>query len=201
MNMSLGVTQMRTTFAIVLLTTLSIGIGAEAGAALVTYKLNDVTFDDGGTATGFFVRDTSNSSSITKNFDIKVTAGSRLGAFEYSPSTTDGGVASVSLNIFDPTFPLSALFLAGSTTAGRHIELGLHDDPFHPGVNRVAMDCLSMLCSADLTEAGLIRFVTGGTVSLAVSVPESSTLAFVGLGVGLLGFFSAMRKKRHRFNL
>ena len=108
---------MRTTLAI-----LAVAIfmtSARAGAALVTYRLNDVTFDDGGTASGFFTRDTSNPGATTSSFDVRVTGGSHLHAFEYTSATTDGGVASVSLNVFDPTFPLSALFVARSTTAGR----------------------------------------------------------------------------------
>ena len=39
-------------------------IGA-AGAALLTWRLNDVRFDDGGTATGFFVYDTEGTQAIT----------------------------------------------------------------------------------------------------------------------------------------
>jgi hypothetical protein len=184
---------MRTSLAILIVAILTTSV--EGSAALVTYTLNDVTFDDGGTATGFFTGDTSNPNSFTRNFDVKVTAGSRLGAFEYGTATTDGGVASVSLHVFDPTLPLAALFLAGSTTAGRHIELGLLEDPLHPGIDRLAEDCLSMLCSADLTEVGLIRFVTGGTVTVTVAIPEPSTFGFVGLGVGLLGILTVMKRK------
>jgi hypothetical protein len=185
--------RVRTAFAL-LLAILVLGASAKAGAATVTYTLNDITFDDGGTVTGFFSRDTSNLGSSISNFDVKVTAGSRLPAFEFSSATTDGGIASLSLNLFDPTFPLSALFLAGSTAAGRHIELGLLADPLHPGINQLALDCLSMLCSADLTEAGLIRFVTGGTVAVTSSIPEPSTLVFIAPAVALLALLGFKRR-------
>ena len=177
---------MRPMFRFFLAAVLSICACMESQAAIVTYTLHDVTFDDGGTVSGFFTRDSSRSDGLTADFDVRITGGSRIAAFDYSPATTNGGVASVSINLFDPSFPLSVLFTASSMSAGRNIQLAFHDDPLLPGgdIKVLTNDCLGMLCSADSTETGLIRFGTGGTVT--VSVPEPFLFLFLAAAAGLL---------------
>src|SRR5689334_11282921 len=66
-------------------------------AVLVTWTLQNVTFDDGGTASGFVTFDPSvpdipggPSTRYLSNFDIKTTAGTVFTApFEYTPKNTD----------------------------------------------------------------------------------------------------------------
>jgi len=52
--------------------------------AIVTWTINQATFNDGGTASGFFTLNDFNYKVI--DFDIKTTPGLLLPAFEYTPS-------------------------------------------------------------------------------------------------------------------
>lgn len=73
----------------VLVTMIAIGVlvlrGINAAEAkLVEWLLQDATFDDGGTATGFFILD--GEGQALPNFDIKVRGGTRgIPAFDYTP--------------------------------------------------------------------------------------------------------------------
>ena len=63
-----------------------------AEAALVTWTLRNVTFNDGGTASGFFALDPTQTDASV-NFDIKTTAGTSITSvfprpFEYTPSNS-----------------------------------------------------------------------------------------------------------------
>ena len=53
-------------------------------AELLRWSLQDVRFNDGGVATGFFVFDTTVLDGTAKDFDIKATGG-QFPAFEYTP--------------------------------------------------------------------------------------------------------------------
>jgi hypothetical protein len=73
---------------------------AESHAMLVQWTLHNVKFNDGGTASGFFIVDTvkgdlavepSPDSPVGTGFDIKVTAGSLFPAGEFVPLFTGGG--------------------------------------------------------------------------------------------------------------
>ena len=76
---------------------LSMLVGVPSHAVLVTWTLQDVTFDDGGTASGFVIFDPSvpvipglSNTGYLSNFDIKTTAGTTFTApFEYTPKNTD----------------------------------------------------------------------------------------------------------------
>src|SRR4051794_9553685 len=67
----------------VILATLSLLVTAPAHAALITWTLENVAFDDGGTASGFFTLDPTKADSVS-DFDILSTR-LNLGAFEYTP--------------------------------------------------------------------------------------------------------------------
>src|SRR6476620_7504656 len=61
-----------------------------ATADLVRWNLENVTFNDGGVATGFFVVDTTQFGLSRADFDIKVTGGT-FPSFEYTPQSVSGG--------------------------------------------------------------------------------------------------------------
>src|SRR4051794_39709460 len=84
---------------VTLLAAASLSVAACADAKLVTWTLRDVTFNDGGTASGFFTFDPIIVPShdlrtrYLSDFSIKTTAGTTMTApFEYSPANTDASV-------------------------------------------------------------------------------------------------------------
>jgi len=73
---------MRLAFSVVLLVTAS-----ASQATVVTWYLQNMTFDDGGSASGFFTIDTDTDSGLS-DFDIKTTSGANISSsFEYTPAT------------------------------------------------------------------------------------------------------------------
>jgi len=58
-------------------------------ADLVRWNLQNVTFNDGGVATGFFLADTTPAENSRPDFDIKVTGG-KFPSFEYTPQSAGG---------------------------------------------------------------------------------------------------------------
>jgi len=62
-----------------------------AHATVVTWELDNVRFDDLGTASGFFTLD-DHMPGLLKDFDITTTAGSSNPHFHYTPATTAGAV-------------------------------------------------------------------------------------------------------------
>jgi len=68
-------------------------------ATVVTWNLQNVAFDDGGTASGFFTIDTATGNAA--DFDVKTTAGTTItSAFEYSPANAQFAEASTSGGTF-----------------------------------------------------------------------------------------------------
>ena len=72
-------------------------VSVPSHAVLVTWTLQDVPFDDGGTASGFVIFDPSvpvipglSNTRYLSNFDIKTAAGTVFTVpFEYTPNNTD----------------------------------------------------------------------------------------------------------------
>ena len=199
---------MRLMLRIFVATTLAIWACAESHATLVKWTLNNVTFTDGGTASGFFIVDTSTGQlAVTPppegsleygGFDIKTTSGSVLTAIQYVPFVSAGGQqiyeveshrvhASFSMASFGSNLLLNTDADLQHTTRGTFnvladpaIDCGTSDDRCS-GEGRFGGDLECCGCCPP----SAFRPVAGGTVTATV-VPEPSSLAFLGLAGGLL---------------
>ena len=169
--------------AVVLATTLC--AANVASAAIITWTLNGVTFDDGGTASGYFDYDTVTGQANT--FDIQTTAGTTLVSFHY---TTSNAFA------YSNLFPSNSLAWVtnGST---RYINLAFASSLSAPGVVNLRPGDLAsnfgLTGSWECDNCSNIRDITGGSVTSG-AVPEPATWALMIGGFGLAG--AALRRRR-----
>jgi len=147
-----------------------------ANAVTLRWTLHDVTFDDGGSATGRFTIN-SKSGRVT-GFDMTTTAGSAFGGLHYT-SAGDGV-------LYDIAGPNSFAFVAGSSG---YINLVFVDPVKTVGVDALAFgDYTSYECN----NCSLLRQVTGGFATV-VAVPEPATWGLLVVGFGLVGIAARRR--------
>ena len=165
-----------------------------ASANDVTWNLSDVTFTDGGTATGSFVynADTNTVSSI----DIITTFGAAFGGADYT--AVDPGYAPFSSGMSDfvvvPNAPLTdftgtpaldLIFTSLLTDAGGTVSLD-------PGTSELTCDAT---CGSE--GPAFYRSISAGEVTtLLVSTPEPSAILLLGLG--LIGLCIVAKRKAFR---
>ncbi len=152
-----------------------------AKAALLTWYLDGVTFDDGGTASGSFQFDSDTNQA--GNVNISVTGGSALSASDYELS---GLVNANIANFFglrnsdNRFFQVVFEFDSSLTNAGGTVAINTTRNLSFEAT------CGDLNCSF-LTDPG--RFITAGTVT---AVPEPLTI----LGVGTaLAFGTGFKRK------
>ena len=145
---------------------------AETHAALVKWTLNNVSFDDGGTASGFFIVDTTTGrlavqvndlGSLDEVFDIKTTDGTKptpLVPLDYCPYC--GGSYSILVNGTE-YYPAAAY---GDYT----VPPALRDHSFEASNNTYHFDLSITLW----TDADLLH-TTHGTFSVLASSEETAT--------------------------
>jgi hypothetical protein len=169
---------------------------APVQAALITWTLQDVIFDDGGTATGFvtfdptipFLPDLYHRQYLSR-FDIKTTAGTQITApFEYTPANTDAYV---------PYY--ISFFSAPESSGPRHglpqhiLHLSIRGRfPATGGTVEIFPDA-----SRDVFNLGdriIARSIVSGSLN-GVIVPEPGAFAFLGIA---LVIFSASRASGFR---
>jgi len=167
-----------------LLSAASIANGGE-----LTKELSQVTFDDGGTASGFLTLDTD--SRLITDFDIVTTSGSTIStSFDYLPTTAHIGDQSNAAG--SPSF-VQLLSLAG----GRELFLAF-SEPF--SLEQTSF----ILYTSSQGEASFerqtidpqleeIRWVAGPQVAPSV-IPESSQMTFVLPGI-ILAYAIALRRR------
>lgn len=149
-------------------------------AAPVTWQLSNLTFTDGGTATGSFVYDAAFNS--FSNIAITTSTNGAFGANYAIPT----GIGSATFFDTVVAFPLDGQFrllfdlVAPMTDAGGVIALNLG-----AGISDVEGQCISDTCGA----ISAFRIIATGSVA---SIPEPATLALVGLA--LLGVASTRRR-------
>ena len=157
---------------------------SNAKAALITWTLTGVTFDDGGMASGSFQFDSTGPySGIFSDINIVTFGGSTVGA---TYNTLFPGCAN------GPTFlclvPASQTDLDGSSFLGFSMDPSLTDGGGSSSLFGNEGVCASPSCDST-TPA---RFVSGGTVteSTESTVPEPSGLTLILLGALLTAFWA-----------
>ena len=164
---------------------LVLGAVPGARASSILWTLENVTFDDGGTAHGTFTTDSATGGLL--GFDIVTTPGTTLAGFTYNPQT---------VNFVDNNLDQLNSFLIGNDiipipydlqlTFVHPLTAGLPVDPIIPGNPPVA--AYSLECN----DCNPFRFVESG---FAVA-PEPATLAVFGIGLAGLGV--ALRRRTQR---
>jgi len=197
---------MRPMLGALLATTLAIWASAEANATLVQWTLNNVTFNDGGTASGYFRVDT-----LTGQLDTRPDYGQGYG-FEIN-FTDDGAWRSMytGSGVEDWRVDNDSLLLDSARTGAqaafwlhididsdlRHTTQGTFQVLPGPTAQCGAFDfrCSQRAFTVNSDPSlGVFRLVTGGTVTAAAVVPEPSIFAFLASGCLLV----IMRKWAYR---
>ena len=177
-------------------------VSVPSHAVLVTWTLQDVTFDDGGTASGFVSFDPSLpympklfDARYLSNFDIKTTAGTVFTApFEYTPKNTDAS---------EPYYV--HFFSAPGSISPRHglpqrwLDIhALNAFPATGGSVAILGDSSDeTFVGQDFSSGNGVhhRSITGGSL-VGVVAPEPSTLGIVAIGMALLGLLSNVCPRR-----
>ena len=154
-----------------------------ASATPMAFTLQNVTFTDGGSATGSFVYDPVSGTLIS--FDVTTTADASLSlpAFTFDPtSSATFGISSTGFQLIS-----HASFPDPKAPQPEHLVLALvFDSPLTASGSPIAIDASSHEC----LDCNPVRFVSSGSV---VATPEPCSLAL--LGSGCLGFVGVLRKR------
>lgn len=159
---------------------LAAGVSPTAHAVAVTWVLQDVVFDDGGTAFGSFVydADTNTFSAI----DVTTTDGGALGGSHYQFANFEAGlldadsvllVAAANPGAGTPAFNMN--LDQAMTNAGGTINLAMAPPPL-----AFESTCLTSLCDSFFN---IDRVIVSGTIT-AVPLPAAAWL--MGCALGLL---------------
>jgi len=177
-------------------------VSVPSHAVLVTWTLQDVTFDDGGTASGFVTFDPSmpyipglSNSRYLSNFDIKTTAGTVFTApFEYTPKNTDASEPYY-VHFFSAPGPISPRHGLPQRWLDIHV---LNVFPATGGSVAILGDFSGeTFVGEDISSGNGVqhRSITGGSL-IGVVAPEPSTLGFVAIGMALLALVSSRCPRR-----
>ena len=156
-------------------------LASAPASAAITFNLDNVNFNGGGSLTGTFT--TSNDLSTLLGFSISTTANSG-GAGNFPGATyTLANAASV---IWSPILGLSASFVSPISQIGL-----VFAAPLTTNGTKLALSNETVI----KWNGGGVRFARSGTVSaVAGAVPEPTTWAMMVVGLGLVG--ASMRRRK-----
>jgi len=146
---------------LILAVTASAGID-ESEAKLMKWSLEDVVYDDGATATGFFILNGEGYSQYLTDVDIEVSGGG-LRAFHYTNSSTDTNYN----------------FVIGNINGGALLGLGGKPKVYRGLIFWGFARSLSLATSAPLTEAvGTVNLVSSQEGNLATEFGQQEIARF-----------------------
>ena len=161
-----------------------------ASAAVLTWTLHNVTFDDGGTASGTFDYDAA--TNTFSNFAISMSGGTAIffPSFEYSPGTahTRAPLSTTTLSIDANSISVDqrTLFMQFEQPLTDNGGVSVVQNPDGLGGDS---EFRTLVTSPPFGQRG---FIAGGTVT---AVPEPSSLAMLALGA-LAGGLLLLRRRR-----
>jgi hypothetical protein len=168
-------------------------------AELITWKLEGVHFDDGGTAVGTFTVDTAKGTDQRLTaFDITTTSGSVISTpFAYAPSSTNARYHLVEISNEVGTFSIPELeFSFKNHFLMLSLESDIHDVTM-PGAatgfitNEPSGEANAEEQLLDANFSALIRHVDAGQV--VASIPEPSVLVYLGVAFAVIARAFAWR--------
>lgn len=153
-----------------------------ASAGPVTWSLVNTSFDDGGTASGFFVfnADTNN----ILDWELITTAGSMLGPFQYGPGDSSAGVFSGVFEFWsNQLFPGCCGFLEN-----RYLMLSFATPLTNAGGTvTLTPGQVGQLGGDECLNCDPYRLITAGSVTApAAGIPEPGSLFLAVLGGAVL---------------
>ena len=175
-----------------LIVVLALVVFSPAHASPVQWTLQDVTFNDGGTASGSFFYDAD--TNIYSAINVTTTAGSVLAGQSFASLLSGGAETAFALNM--APFPSATLiglpvlllrFGTALTNAGgtSNLVLGTYT-PFFPAQGSYEAVCvINDVCGAPIPLSN-IRLLTAGSVT---AVPIPAAVWLFGSGLILLGRF------------
>jgi hypothetical protein len=176
------------------------GVAMPADAATLMWTLNDISFTDGGTATGWFEYDAD--SDIFGDFSITVSGGNPdvFPEFTYSPATTPGGFQVYNTGLLFFNFSTDGdSFAADFVDRPRQIRFGVTTAPTSAG-GTLIIDTNNAF-GAECYNCDPFRLLAGGTLTSGPGgggdpgvIPEPATWAMMIAGFGLVG--GVMRRRR-----
>ncbi len=152
----------------------TLGISSSANAASIVWTLSNVVYDDGATASGTFVTDST--TGLASAVNVSITAG-LLSAFTYDSSNS---------TIFNNPFFTPDSFLALATGTTRYIHFAFANSLAAPGVNPLSIGIYPVRSSWDCDNCNNVRYAVSGFAS-AAAVPEPASWALMIAGFGLVG--------------
>lgn len=172
-----------------------LGAALPAQATPVTWNLNNVTFDDGATASGWIAYDAADLHASL--FNVSVTAGPVLSAFTFHKDNTLIGVGGDNSFLDFPGFGSNSFFLweTGTNGAARTFNFSLAD-----ALGTAVGTDLLTTGSYDCINCSPFRNVTGGSLTTGAvvvgnGVPEPATLGLMLPALGMLGWMARRRKQ------
>jgi hypothetical protein len=170
-----------------LLGAFALGVAAVAGpaaASILTWKLENVLFDDGGQMFGTFSVDTT-VGAVTA-FDITTTTGSILAGFHY-----DGATGFVGGDLLS-----GKSFIVQDTNQDRYIQFDFANPLTSGGVNSLLpLDRPVGSGSFECNNCVVIRSVLVGGDATTIAVPEPATWTMMLIGFVGLGYTGARTKR------
>lgn len=170
-----------------------------AQATPVTWTLNNVKFDDGGTATGWITYDAADLHASL--FNVTLTAGTSQPAFSFHKDNIAVPVLGDNSFLDYPGYGDNSFFLweIGSSDP-RWFNFSFASALTDAGGTHDLLTATSFDCTLNHCDIGQARMVTGGSLTtlpiVGAPVPEPATLGLMLPALGMLGWMARRRKHK-----